>query len=164
MLTLDPLISEKSPFLLTLLNLFSVFQRYPVMLKRELKVVFCRQVVIYKQSQATPELEEFAKVDVKSLVAGCDIILDAQLVANCIVLYVSSRATHKLQLIVVPLLSTHMEELTSKMKVIDVSTVLDLWNKFDSIVDSKLYVTPTLAMVFGDKQFQIIDFVADVIA
>jgi hypothetical protein len=42
--------------------------------------------------------------------------------------------------------------------------VLDLWNKFDAIVDSKLYVTPTLAMVFGDKQFQIIDFVSDVIA
>jgi len=50
------------------------------------------------------------------------------------------------------------------MKVIDVSNVLDLWNKFDSIVDSKLYVTPTLAMVFGDKQFQIIDFVSDVLA
>lgn len=121
-------------------------------------------MVIYKPSQTNLELEVFAKVDIKKLVAGCDIILDAQLVANCIVLYVSSRATHKLQLIMVPLLSTNMDELTDKMKVIDVSTVLDLWNKFDSIVDSKLYVTPTLAMVFGDKQFQIIDFVSDVIA
>jgi hypothetical protein len=48
--------------------------------------------------------------------------------------------------------------------VVDVSSACDLWNKYDTIVDSKLYVTPTLAMVFGDKQFQIIDFVSDVIA
>ena len=87
-----------------------------------------------------------------------------QLVANCLVLYVSPRETHKLQLIMVPLLSNNVDELSKKIKVVDVSSVLDLWNKFDRIVDSKLYVTPTLAMIFGDKQFQIIDFVSDVIA
>jgi hypothetical protein len=87
-----------------------------------------------------------------------------QLVANCLVLYVSPRETHKLQLIMVPLLSNNIVELSNKVKVVDVSNVMDLWNKFDSIVDSKLYVTPTLAMIHGDRQFQIIDFVSDVIA
>jgi hypothetical protein len=50
-----------------------------------------------------------------------------------------------------------------RVKIVDVSSILDLWNSFDAIVDSKLYVTPTLALIFGDKQFQIIDFVSDVI-
>jgi hypothetical protein len=36
------------------------------------------QVVIYKPCQTTSELVEFAKFDVSKLVAGCDIILDAQ--------------------------------------------------------------------------------------
>jgi hypothetical protein len=41
------------------------------------------QVVIYKPCQTTSELVEFAKFDVSKLVAGCDIILDAQ-VNNCL--------------------------------------------------------------------------------
>lgn len=122
------------------------------------------KVIVYKPCPASNTLLEFAKFDVNKLVPGCDNILDAQLVANCLVLYVSPRDTHKLQLIMVPLLSNNIDELSKKIKVVDVSSVLDLWNKFDRIIDSKLYVTPTLAMIFGDKQFQIIDFVSDVIA
>jgi hypothetical protein len=44
------------------------------------------QVVIYKPCQTTSELVEFAKFDVSKLVAGCDIILDAQVnkYKNCL--------------------------------------------------------------------------------
>jgi hypothetical protein len=48
-------------------------------------------------------------------VAGCDIILDAQLVANCLVLYVSARETHKLQLIMAPLVSNDIDEVSGKV-------------------------------------------------
>ena len=37
-----------------------------------------------------------------------------QLVANCLVLYISPRETHKLQLVMVPLLSSKEEELVDR--------------------------------------------------